>query len=357
MTLVVRWLPAVDVFAASCVSSDWRASLVSDQDNGELWKQVCRNSFPLMLALDENNAMAVDYRLLTFGLLDPDRRTIHPVPTTETPQFQSRLSPEDLFAVVDLCRMPLGTDGRKQREIVATWICPVGADGTIDTNSSEQGSIMLKGENPYSASNLHSEEVEIWKGRATERETAPHEYAAWNMLGASWFGGYCLPLGLRVTLFRRHDMKSTCVMDRSTWEWSTAPPREGEHVVNYKTSDADHSLHFANNDEGCRAKAMMYDYQSSRLDLTGVLTAMARLPPRGSEAEALWLANCRRKVAARRKYIPNSDDVITLSNISHFEFNVSLKMALQLCSISDGVRFDFPRNSDVMVALEGLRWK
>jgi len=360
LTLAVRWLPAVDVFAASCVSHEWQTILSADQDNGELWKQVCKNSYPLVTAKIQQQH-PVDFRSLALGLLDPDTRTTRPRMSAQSSRTVATLRPEDLFAVVDLYRIPLGTDGKRQRQIVGSWICSVSDDGTIDTRGSGQDEVVLKGENPYSASNRDSEEVEAWKARATRRQTMPHEFAVWDLFGASWLGGLSLSLGVRVTLFRRTDMKCVCLMDELEWTWPTRHPRVvplGDFHVRYQSGGTlRYQIKFADNDAGCKAKAMMYDHDFSILEMNAVLSANEKMAQTRTEGEAPWLANCLRAFAVHRDYYPDRDDQVALSHISHFEFEINLRFTLQLYSHTNEVTFDFPYNGDIMVALDGLRWK
>lgn len=357
LTLAIRWLPAVDAFAASCVSHEWQDALASDRDNGELWKQVCKNSNPLVTAKVQQQG--VDFCRLALGLMDPDARSIQPKSSIQSTLAQATLRPEDIFAVIDLYRKNrLGADRmRFQREIMASWVCPVSNDGTIEANNiNEQDKVILKGENPYADSIRDSDEVEAWQERATGRETMPQFFAAWDLFGASWFGGFYPVFGVRVTLFRRPDFKSVCVMDEIQWKWSETRPRvTSQYKIKFKSNKS--LLKFADGEAGRDAKAMMYDLDFSVLELNGHLTAETNMASPGSDEEAPWLAKCRRAVARGGAYRPDRDDQIALSGVSHFEFKVALKLMFQLHSHIDDRTFDFPWNENVMVALEGLRWK
>jgi len=67
LTMAIRWLADVDVFAASCVSSEWQQALSAEGDNEALWKQVCKNSYPQVFANLQNDD-GMNYRRLTLGL-------------------------------------------------------------------------------------------------------------------------------------------------------------------------------------------------------------------------------------------------------------------------------------------------
>lgn len=53
LTLAVRWLTTCDAFSACLVCRDWNDALASDQDGGELWKQICQNTNPTFLRFAE----------------------------------------------------------------------------------------------------------------------------------------------------------------------------------------------------------------------------------------------------------------------------------------------------------------
>jgi hypothetical protein len=51
LSLSVRWLPAMDALAATCVNTDWNAELSSEENNVVVWKQVSQNTNALVTGI------------------------------------------------------------------------------------------------------------------------------------------------------------------------------------------------------------------------------------------------------------------------------------------------------------------
>jgi hypothetical protein len=201
LTLAIRWLEASDAFSASCVCREWQASLSGDRDGGDVWKQVLKNTHPLF------HAQVRDYRRLALGF----GRTIAPAPPELT--FSPSIRFEDLFAVVDLYRTR-EVGNRRRRVIEASWTCPVTPQGIKMSNDSKR--TFVKGLNPYSVLFVEDggspEKRQVWKMKFLP--PLPQFYARDDVTGLGrrpWFGGR---VQARVTLFRRDNMKSVCLMDQ-----------------------------------------------------------------------------------------------------------------------------------------------
>ena len=118
LTSAIRWLPAVDAFSSSCVSSEWQHFLSAEQDNGDFWKQVCHNSGPSEIPSLERSS---DYRRLAMGLRLRDSKK---PPTPQKASFTPTMPPEDFFAVVDLYRRH-DENGKRRKELISSLVCPI----------------------------------------------------------------------------------------------------------------------------------------------------------------------------------------------------------------------------------------
>lgn len=120
LTLAVHWLEALDHFSASCVNREWSATLSSDRDGGNLWKQVCMNTHPVITLAAQKVQQNMDDRRLALGL----GQNIAP-PPPPTCYFTPTLRPENLFVTIELYRTVLVADGKGRRVVEASWACPV----------------------------------------------------------------------------------------------------------------------------------------------------------------------------------------------------------------------------------------
>jgi hypothetical protein len=244
LTLAIRWLEASDAFSASCVCREWQASLSGDSDGGDLWKQVLKNTHPLV------NVQVGDYRRLALGF----GRSISPAPPEMT--FSPRLRFEDLFAIVDLYRA-LELGNRQRRVIEASWTCSVTHEGIKMNNDSEN--FLLKGLNEYSVSFLEDGGSETalddWVNYVNP--PTPLHFAWDDVLGHL----ECTPqLQARVTLFRRDNMKSVCLVDQFIDCYDNHFPRiqpDTREVSTYV--GVGENVHFASNDAGRTAQRLMFD--------------------------------------------------------------------------------------------------
>lgn len=87
---------------------------------GDLWKQVCSNSYPIMFANFGNEEKdEMDYRRLTLGLWrgrEYKDKTLTYIP---------RLRPEQIFCVVDLYRKIQVSNGKRRKDMTGSWVCPL----------------------------------------------------------------------------------------------------------------------------------------------------------------------------------------------------------------------------------------
>lgn len=362
LTLSIRWLPAVDAFAASCVSREWQAALTFNRDNGELWKQVSKNSYPQATSAIQE---AIDFRRLALGLYQSDYG--EPPPVTFTPT----LSPDDLFAVIELYREP-GASGddtgprKKRRQVIeASFVCPVTLNGIEMTN--DDSNQIFTGENPYSESIRDSDQFRVWRkyegcGGESYEDSPPYQFAAFRVLGRSFSrggGGRRLDesLGIRTTLFRKDNMKSVCVLNEEQWNKDWHKDFEDDKLkVEYLGS----KLHLDVNDAGRKAQAMLCSkYHQASVGMTADLSVEAILPSPGSKEEPYWLVNCREACQRGQWYRPSRQDAETLSSLRHFEFRVKVSIDISPANrIQDvNVEDEFRSKEDMMVALEGLCWQ
>ena len=275
-------------------------------------------------------------------------RIIAPAPQELT--FSPSLRFENLFAVVDLYRTR-EVGNRRRRVIEASWTCSVTREGIKMSNGSEKMS--LKGLNPYSVSFLENEGSEAalqeWDNNVH------HLHFAWDdALGHL----ECTPeLQARVTLFRRDNMKSVCLVDQ---------------FINYDVNNfvrlwpttrkvstffwVGENLHFASDDAGRTAQHLMFNRGFARTIRVEGNFRLEWVPP--PDEEMAWFTNMNEVLAEGHEYEPNRDDLDALSSIPHFEFEVNYISFF--FAVSRKKREDFSERlspNDVMVALEGLYWQ
>jgi hypothetical protein len=360
LSLAIRWLPAVDALAASCVSRYWKAALALDRDGGELWKQVCQNTNKFVTEqLSQNTNM--DYRRLALGF----GRSMPVAPRRLSPPT---LGPDDIFAVVDLYRRAEAPGGKRRRVIEASWACSIEypKKGTTNIRMNNGGKRMvIHGANPYSTQRRNCKEVKAWQtARSRYSQKSPLHFAAYDVVGVNSTGENISTKALRarVTLFRKDTMKSVCVMDEDIIDCATGGDTDpAEEVVRFYYHNKD-TLRFGNDKAGQNARLLAKKRAFSRFSLDGEFLLKATLPPPGSDEEYSWLANSRhavRTMADNQVYRPDEKDKVALSTIPSFEYEV--KRFAFAFRVSTDMPFDFwdefDCQDDMMIALEGLGWQ
>jgi len=354
LNLVIRWLADADVFAASCVSSEWQQALSAERDNGDLWKQVCKNSYPQVFANLENDD-GIDYRRFTLGLW---RGVIpqEPADITYTPTLRL----EQVFAVVELYQKPTVDGGNKRRKnVIDSWVIPITFPLFIDKEIHEHDrKVVLKGPNPYSASERDSEQAQAWRGRIGTSWwiTIPSNYAAHRAMGGDYTEGYRSSspdkvLRVTATLFRRDNMKSVRVFDEAVLA-DRDPDGEFENCLSFGNSQP-----LSSTNAGKTTRSMLFDGAFSQLCADLFLTLVPVYPPPASEEEPRWLANCRQALRQGRSYRPDATDWTALSSVSHFEFEIKqIRVTFEKVQ-PDEEQFQFENENEMMVAVEGLCWE
>lgn len=363
LTLAIRWLPAVDALAASCVSREWHETLSSERQGGNVWKQVCRNTNPFVvdaLLLTQHNNTPVDYRLLAVGF----GRQVTTLPRRITPPT---LGPADLFAVVDLYRRATVQNNKNRRVIEASWACPIAFPGLGTKNICMPGQtkMTISGANPYHVQHVESERVKEWqKTHSRFSQKSPLHYAAYDIIGVDSSGENDPSRALRakVTLFRKDTMRSVCIMDEDIVDCATGGDVDpAEEVVRFYYHNKE-TLRFSSNEAGRNAVLLARKRIFSRLSLDGEFYLKAILPEPGSDEEYEWLANSRhatRTMEDDELYIPTERDVAAMSSIPSFPYEV--KKFFFTFRVSTALPYDFwdelDSEEDMMIALEGLCWQ
>lgn len=342
LTSAICWLSAKDAFAASCVSSEWRATLAGDRDNGELWKQVCSNSHPHLV---EN--FSENFRLLALGLW----KSIQPTKNKPDEAFTPTLGPDDFFAVVELYRETRIQGGNTNRkETIASWKCPVGRASSIlcSPTFGENGTepTVVTGPNPFAEENQYSDRFYI----------TPFNVAAMRAVSS---------MTVSVTLFRRQDLKSTTLYCNAKLEDEDTYSDPERSFVQFACASEEYNnisyeLLSPETDTGKQAMALMsyHGWSRENIELNFKMSLVPKIPAAGSDEEPAWLVNCRRPFADegiyQGLYEPSDEDRASLANISHFEFKVAaFTVKLRGENIDE-----FHTNEDfLMVFVEGLRWK
>lgn len=328
LTLAIRWLAAVDACSASCVSREWHSALSSERQGGDVWKQVCHNTNRFVVQAMENQHN-VDYRLLAIGL---GRSFPTLLPSLRPPQ----LDISQLFAVVDLYRHKKLENGKRQRVIEASWVCPIQWKGDeesfvtatnigFDSQDDSSNQSIITGANPYAAQHVNCKHVQEWRS-ATSRysQKSPLHYAAYDILGTSLVPSKS-QLRSKVTLFRRDNMKSVCVLDEDINDCATGGDEDpAEEVVRFYYHNRE-SLRFANNEAGQNARLLGRKRIFTKLTLDGEFYLKAILPEPDSEEEYEWLANSRHAVRTLEEdelYCPDAKDEAELRKIESFQYEV-----------------------------------
>lgn len=128
-----------------------------------------------------------------------------------------------------------------------------------------------------------------------------------------------------MTLFRKDDMKSVCIMDEDIVDCATGGDVDpAEEVVRFYYHTRD-TIRFANNEKGLNAHLLAKKRAFTRLSLDGEFILKATLPEPGSDGEQPWLANSRhavRTMGESELYHPTLRDQAALLNISSFQYEV-----------------------------------
>jgi hypothetical protein len=351
LTLAICWLEAEDAFAAACVSVDWGAALSGDRDNVDMWKQVNRNSFPL-LARRVHNDSEMNHRLLALGMwggkVTTKKRTTIYTPT---------LRPEQVFAVVDLYRMQtVPGNSKRQKDMIASWVCPLSSNKRfIDMNftgddDDKNEKIMLKGPNPYSFAGRDSREVQNWM--RNHPGTVPHMFTAADTFQVD---KYCedthneSALRVNVTLFRRDTMQSIRILENYTYIDGDGSDTDTE--VSYSMYGKDVQVKLGVDNAGNVSRAMLYETGFSHVTTYAKVCLSSKLPLPGSDEEPRWLANVRHRHALA------GDDIEALASIPHFEFQVAGFYISLLKSKDIDQHWSITNPNEMMVLLEGLHWE
>ena len=364
LTLAIRWLPASDALTASCVSREWKEILDSNRDGGNLWKQVCHNTNKFVteaiMSQDDTN---MDYRRLALGF---GRNIPAPPRLLSAPT----LDPEDLFAVVELYRraqVPGGTNKRR-RVIEASWACSIEYPriGTANIRMpANRRKMVIRGANPYSVEKRDSNQVKQWQTcRSRFSQKSPLHFAAYDVVGINFAEDNTPSRALRVkvTLFRKDNMKSVCVMDEDIVDCATGGDTDpAEEVVRFYYQNRD-TLRFGNDRAGENARLLAKTRSFSKFSLDGEFLLKATLPVPGSDEEYVWLANSRhavRTMTDNQVYYPDEKDQAALSTISSFQFEVKKLSFTFRVSTDMPLDFwdEFDCQDDLMIALEGLCWE
>lgn len=314
LNLAIRWVAAVDAFSASCVSQGWRQLLSAEQDNGNLWLQVCQNSVSSEIPSLESS---LDYRRLAMGLR---MRDIKPITTPYTHTIAPTMRREDFFAVMDLYRRHQDENGKRRKEMFGSHICLINASGFGKIFDSTEP--IVKGPNPFAANMSERDEFRMWRetlGRADRNDSSPLAYASRRAAGGSWGAMFRIDrataLRVDVTLFRRDNAKSVCLIhDAPLTKCDYEPRAERLHI----DTELD-SLDLAQSDAGSKARSLLGERTGVMVDAF-IKLAPVNLPARDADDEPLWLKHSRQAVLRRRIYQPNEEDLASLANTDYFHF-------------------------------------
>lgn len=347
LSLAIRCLTAEDAFAASCVSREWRATLAAERYNGDLWKQVCCNSYPCV-AVNVPNDSSMDVRSLVLGLWRGEKTS---TPIKRKTVYTPTLGLEDIFAVVELYKKTRVADGKKRKHSAYSWICPISCPNLICKEMGVQDeNLVWKAPNPLSSAEGTAEFQDA-------QELTPFSFAFRTIAvcdPSSQYLDYDRVFRVNVTLFRRDNMKSVRVLYDATLDEWDSDSMDDECLYN-----EDHqNISFATSDAGKTARSMMYGAGFTNVAATASITLSPKIPASGSDEEPEWLVNCRHSRQQVQPYIPRGADRAALKNISGFDFvlkslGVSLRLVMKDCTR----RQYFGDENDLMVALEGLCWE
>jgi hypothetical protein len=370
LTLAARWLHAKDAFTASCVCREWQTTMSGDRDGGDLWKQICKNTFPLS-ALASETEQDIDFRSLVLGL----GRPMAPAPPRIS--FTSTLRVEDIVAIVELHRGHQ-VDGKRATE--ASWKIPVTEKHRDEGKIIETSNLnkRVKGLNAFSysfaADGGRNEDIEHWesihgglrnvpyrpRSDYGNGESRPECFAYRDVLGGESrrqsqellsVTRRQAPLQTRITLYRKDTSRSVCITDQPVcYDFFKGWIDEGV-LVPFRA--ADERLQFATDDAGRTAQLMMANRGIVKIQVMGEFRLQLVQPP-GEEAP--WHANMRQALHAGRIYRSTIEDQADLSSIPYFEFEWR-DLRFYLMGFFEGGAQQSIADPDVMVVLEGLCWK
>lgn len=315
-----------------------------ERDNGDLWKQVCRNSYPHVAANLPNN---MDHRLLVLGLWCGEKTS---TPAARKTVYTPTLGLDDVFAVVELYKKAHVSANKKRKNAVYSWMLPISFPSlTHKEMGDKEEKLVWKAPNPFSSAEQKHEEVQ------TSRKT-PFAFAFQKIAGCDLsrrdFDGDSV-FRVSVTLFRRDNKKSVRVLDEvNVMGWDS---EYAGNFAQYLYCYGEY-LAFAPSDAGNTARSMMYGSGLTDLEATATITFSPNLPVAGSDEEPEWLTNCRRDIGEGFMYFPNHEEQVALSRISDFEFELrSIELGVNVRKGGFGSHFE--NENDLMVALEGLCWE
>ena len=373
LTLSVRWLPATDALAASCVNTEWHAELSSAENNLVVWKQVSQNTNALVTKGFESHD-ATDFRRLALSLVKDvkEERTFH----TYTPT----LDPNQVFCVIELYRNTR-QDGKRRIVTEASWTCPLCIhDNPYQTQQFQTDTpVTMRGRNPYSASMVGSEKVQEWQsGNDWESRDyfrpAPYLFSILDIKGSTMARNEVgEELKVKAVLWRRDTMESVCVLDHVIDNWLNPQSyrQEDDHYLERMSGCNPVNpnifydrLWLSDNEYGQKAKSMLYDRGRCEIKPVGLLSHKVKLPTDSEDSP--WIQNCFQELENNRLYEPGEEDLIALSNIPHFDVEVGFKLSIKTVTTAGGSmdemtawdrEHDFTSNDNMMVAIEGLLWK
>lgn len=369
LTLSVQFLGAKDAFAASSVSSEWRALLAGDRNNGGLWKQVFANSFPLLVDSNGSDDEDLDYRLLTFGLWDG----ITPKAPTSQPVLSPTVGADNFFAIVELFRYKPAEQGNERpKEVFVLWKCPVSVEGgllaakEVGEDETQAQHAALKGVNPWSQAQQNSAGARRWRENAKALWSSPLEYALRTIVrGTDFYQVEIDPSGrwrrrslrLSVTLFRRDSMKSVRLLDGELYD-EAVEEFSGNMSKGYIEWFVINSPALSMTEAGVKARSMMYDDGCTGFMINGTFNLYSKLSDDGSVP--VWVTNCIRALENGQKYVPDRQDRATLASISHFEYSIEsfrLRWTKWNPDNRDHEEEPFQNEDEMLIALEGLCWE
>lgn len=324
LTLAARWLHASDAIAAVQVCKEWNEALQSSTDNGNLWYQCCLNTNPLATAQIHSTDM--DYRRLTLGFI----RKVTCDVSSQNKLPASLSGAQDVFAVIDLYRNPMDMNGNHSTDIEASWVCPL-VNGETNITIQDLQDTVLKAMNPYSRDSQQE-----WQHASSSNGATPLKRAIHSLTGSAFTGN---ELCAKVTLFRRHDMKSVCVVDSAFAAIAYVESSTSRHV--FLTCSGMQPL-LAND----KNATIQDDYMSTIIQFK----LSPDLAPPQSPDETNWLVDSRPFPFHDCMYEPDDEALEALSSIPYFGFRMQQVSLKFMCDARD--------EDDAMTAmLDSLCWK
>lgn len=299
---------------------------------------MCQNSFP-HVAVHFTEDHDLDHRLLTLGLWGGKEASDNASCTGRKVIAAPTLSAEQVFAVVVLYRnQPVHASKRKEKEIVASWVCPMSSEGFIAMRFTDEECVKVSGPNPYSLAERDSDRVQAWQKAKDYRQAMPHVFAV-QTFARDYFNSCPNHSALRVdlTLLRRDTMHSVRVMENESFlnDGHCDFKFMGTEVLYHLTGEE--LATFGPSKAGRAARNMLYSTGASFIWFQSWFTFSSKLPSRGSDDEPDWLDNSRHAYEESRLYRPSDTDRTVLSRMSHVDFNVkALYIDLKKHSVNEG---------------------